>query len=233
MAKQEQLKLADATPIPTKAEWVVERLRDAIVAGDLKPGARLLQDVLAEQFNVSYTPIREALRRLEAEGLVKSEPHKGVQVTSRETQDRHTLYELFRIRSALEALAVETAVPHLSSEQIEGLWNLLQQIDQHMDDGQIEPIKRLNYEFHRTFCAAAGAPTLYALITTLWARFPWDILLTAPNRAESSAQEHRQIVEAAAAHDAHAASEAMRNHICHGGELALRYLGTNEPSNSS
>ncbi len=214
----------DAFPILTKTEWVAEKLRQAIIAGDLKPGTRLLQDVLAEQFDVSYTPIREALRRLEAEGLVKSEPHKGVQVTNAETQDKRKLYELYRIRSALESLAVEMAVPNLRSEEIEVLRKLLCQINDNFAAGQIEPIKQLNYEFHRVFYAAAGAPTLFALITTLWTRFPWDILLAVPQRVECSAHEHLQIVEAAAANDAHAASEAMQYHIRQGGELALQYL---------
>src|SRR5512133_4105567 len=92
----------------TKADDIALVIEEAIVSGELEPGTVLRQEQLSEQFNVSRTPIREALRRLAALGLVSFEPNRGVRVR---TISREELHEAFLVRAELEALVTELAVP--------------------------------------------------------------------------------------------------------------------------
>ncbi|MFM7271353.1 MAG: GntR family transcriptional regulator [Actinomycetes bacterium] len=96
-----------ATPSPTRADWVDSRLRAGILSGDLAPGARLVVTELADRYGVSPTPLREALRRLAAEGLVEWLPQRGARVASATRRDAEDLYEL---RLALEPVALGQSI---------------------------------------------------------------------------------------------------------------------------
>jgi len=102
----------------TKADEIALTLEEAIVTGQLEPGTVLRQEHLSEQFAVSRTPIREALRRLAALGLVSLEPNRGVRVR---TLSRDELREAFLVRAELESLATELAVPRFTSEGLAAL----------------------------------------------------------------------------------------------------------------
>src|SRR5947209_5967811 len=99
----------------TAQELVLASVRDAILAGVLDPGARLRQEELAELFGTSRIPVREALRALEYEGLVRSEPHRGFTVTSLDADDVEEVYDL---RIVLESHAIRLAVPLLTDEDL-------------------------------------------------------------------------------------------------------------------
>src|SRR5213079_538819 len=99
----------------TKADDIALVIEEAVVAGELEPGTVLRQEQLSEQFNVSRTPIREALRRLSALGLVSFVPNRGVRVR---TLDRDDLREAFLVRAELESLATELAAPRITDEQL-------------------------------------------------------------------------------------------------------------------
>src|SRR5260221_13041955 len=94
----------------TKKDLLVEMLPEAILSGDLAPGDRLLQEELAERFDVSPTPVREAIQQLVAEGVLSHSPYKGVQVADVELE---TIQEVYLIRGAVEGLATRLAVPNL------------------------------------------------------------------------------------------------------------------------
>src|SRR5437764_3273704 len=102
----------------TKADDIALVIEEAIVAGELEPGTVLRQEQLSEQFNVSRTPIREALRRLAALGLVSFVPNRGVRVR---TITREELHEAFMVRAELEALATEVAAAKVTPEQLAAL----------------------------------------------------------------------------------------------------------------
>src|SRR5437867_7776724 len=102
----------------TKADDIALVIEEAIVAGELEPGTVLRQEQLSEQFNVSRTPIREALRRLAALGLVSFVPNRGVRVR---TISREELHEAFMVRAELEALATEVAAAKVTPEQLQEL----------------------------------------------------------------------------------------------------------------
>src|SRR6266404_8014560 len=102
----------------TKADDIALVIEEAIVAGELEPGTVLRQEQLSEQFNVSRTPIREALRRLAALGLVSFVPNRGVRVR---TISREDLHEAFMVRAELESLATEVAATKMTAEDLEDL----------------------------------------------------------------------------------------------------------------
>lgn len=205
----------------TKSALVVELLREAILSGDLGPGERLTQEELAARFNVSMTPVREAIQQLVAEGILDQVPYKGVQVAE-VSADEAT--EIYLMRSAVEALAVRQGVPNLKLSDVQRLRNLHEQIKQFTEQGDIAQIRKRNYEFHFIFYQAANMPRLYRLIQNLWAQSPWDTLYVIPNRTLRVVEEHQRIVSAVDQGDAQLAAQAMQQHLEAGMKMLIEYL---------
>ena len=107
--------LAGVSTVSTKADDIARELEDEIVSGAIEPGTVLRQETLSERFDVSRTPVREALRRLAALGLVSFEPNRGVRVRS---ISAHELREAFLVRAELEALATEVATPKMTPDDL-------------------------------------------------------------------------------------------------------------------
>jgi len=209
--------------LKTKKDQVVDWLRDTILAGELSPGDRLLQEDLAEKFDVSPTPIREAIQQLVAEGILVHSAYKGVQVAEVRMED---VREVYLIRCELEKLATLVAVPNLTIARIKQMRELQTQIEAHIAAQDLLPLRKFNQEFHMLIYQAAAMPMLYAMIRTLWTRFPWDTLHVLPNRAAVSAAEHRQVLEAIAAGDEQLAAEHMYHHVRSSAESLEIYLNT-------
>lgn len=205
----------------TKKDLIVEVLRAAILSGELEPGERLLQEELAQRFNVSPTPIREAIQQLVTEGILDHSPHKGVQVAEVKLEDAR---EIYLIRSVLEALATRMAVPHLNSSDIQRLHALQDQTETQIEHGQLTALRKLNYEFHMYIYQSAGLAQLQQIIRNLWTKFPWDTLHVLPDRAAVSAQEHRRIIQAIEQGNADLAGQFMQEHIESGAAALTEYL---------
>ena len=205
----------------TKSAVVVEMLREAILSGSLGPGERLTQEELAARFNVSMTPIREAIQQLVAEGILDQEPYKGVQVAE-VNADEAT--EIYLMRSAVEALAVRIGVPNLKISDVQRLHTLHAQIEEFTDQGNVSEIRKRNYEFHFIFYRAANMPRLYRLIQNLWAQSPWDTLYVIPNRTQRVVDEHNRIITAVDQGDAQLAATAMQAHLEAGMSMLIEYL---------
>lgn len=205
----------------TKKDLVVEIIREAILSGELQPGERLLQDELADRFNVSPTPVREALRQLVAEGVLNHSPHKGVQVAEVNLEE---VREIYMIRTVLEAWATRLAIPHLTSSDIQSLQDTEAQIEINIEQGDANALRKLNYEFHMLIYKAANMPQLYQLIQNLWTKFPWDTLHVLPGRAPRSAGEHRQIIQAIESGDIESAAQRMKEHIEDAAMALTEYL---------
>src|SRR5699024_11153335 len=129
-------------------------LRRTILKGDLEPGARLVQTELAEQIGVSRMPIREALRTLELEGLVKNEPHKGAVVRAIQKEDIQEIYEL---RSILEPVALRKSIEYYTKEDLDCLSKLHQEMV-HSESG--ESYVELNADFHKLLFSRCNSPRL-------------------------------------------------------------------------
>ena len=206
--------------IVTKLDLVEQLLIRAIASGEIAPGEPLRQLELADRLGISATPVREALRRLEAQGLVVRQPHRGVRVAEVEPEE---MAELYIIRAALEGLAVEHAVPNLTAKDVRALEQIHERLEAGRAKGALKSLRRLNFDFHTTLYRHSELPRLTRIIDSLWPLFPWDSMWAVPGRAASSAVEHREILDALRAGDAAAAGRAMRRHIESGAEELIKF----------
>jgi DNA-binding GntR family transcriptional regulator len=207
----------------SKKDLVVDALREAILSGELEPGARLLQEDLAERLKMSSTPVREALRQLESEGILQSSPNRGVRVAE---VDLRSVHEIYMIRATLEALATRVAVPKLQAAHLDHLRALHTRIETLIQQKELKELRKLNYELHILIYEAADMPELLKIIRSLWTKFPWDTLHVLPDRAGASSNEHAELIETLAAHDAERAGQLMQAHIENGSRELDRYLAS-------
>ena len=196
------------------SQELASRLSDEIIDGSLPPGTWLRQNEIADRYGTSTTPVREAFKLLEQEGLVRSTAHRGVVVHEPTLEE---MRELNLIRIPLEVTATEHAVPRLTKADLTSLRRSNQALrDARRDDDQPAAIKA-NSEFHLTIYAAAGLPRLYRLILEL--RRLSDAYhrlggLWGPAKGwERSPRQHKELIDACAAGDGRRAAELMRRHL--------------------
>jgi DNA-binding GntR family transcriptional regulator len=206
----------------TTAKVVAGMLRDEIQDGTLAPGTRLRQNELAERFDVSTTPVREAFAQLQAEGLVRIDPHRGAVVFHPTAED---LLEYYEIREALESLAVTHAIDNITPEAAKKLDEL---IDRMRRTTNARRWAKLNDEFHLTLYACAHRPHLSSLIENLRdASNPYIYMFVANRKPSDQANgEHQDILDACVRGDTDAAQQAIRDHLRHASqELAKKLSG--------
>ena len=149
----------------TLAAAVAERLRQQIINGELNEGAQLRPDALAEQFAVSRLPVREALLRLEAEGLINVMANRGAVVSALSPEE---IGELFEIRAVLECHILREAVPRLTAERLLDAERILNEYEQAVEEEwDLSSWEELNWRFHSSLYAAAGRPMLMSLLKLL------------------------------------------------------------------
>jgi DNA-binding GntR family transcriptional regulator len=191
----------------SKIDMVTAALRELILQKELRPGDPLRQQELAERFNVSATPVREALRRLEAEGMLRHEPHAGVSVVE---VDYGATVENYRIRAALESLAAELAAEVATEEDLLAIEALNDEMAA-CDDPQ--RFNELNHQFHIKIYEAARSPLLLSIVRRLWQAFPHGPKILRP--LAESVEHHAAIVAALRARDAERTAALTRHHILH------------------
>lgn len=199
---------------------VASLLRDDIVAGRLKPGQKLGLAVLAEQFGVSTTPIREALATLEQEGLVVGEPHKGLRVAELSAEDRQDAYTL---HAFIAGILAERAADRISEDDIDELQRIEEQIKRATEEGELAVAAELNHAFHRTINHAARSRLLQRFLaaTTPLVTRRRDPFV--PGWSDQAVTEHDPIIEACRRRDAPLARRLMEQHILHSGELVASH----------
>ncbi len=189
----------------SKSDLVTDSLREMISEGELPPGSPLRQRELAERFDVSPTPVREALRRLEAESLVVFDAHRAVTVSMTSVEE---LEENHQILAALEALAGRLAVPRITDVDLAEITHLHQQIAAcSPEDPQLV---HLNRRFHFRIYECTGSPTLLLLMRLLWRSFPMG-----PQRGRplhESVEQHAGLLRALAARDPEGVAAEIRDH---------------------
>ena len=207
----------------TKTEAAFHTLRAAIGEGRFRPGERLTLARLLEELDMSPTPIREAIRLLQAEGLLEHEPHHGVVVAEYSPEKAE---EIYRLRGVLEPLATELAVERATPEQVESIRRLHDALAEAVRERNPRTdVAELNAEWHRALYAASGSRYLQEFIAKLWTAIPVRaIWLT--RRAERSIEHHEAIMEAFGRGDAAAAAERMREHIAFGADSTTEHLRT-------
>lgn len=207
----------------TLAAATVEGIRERILDRTYAEGEQLRQDVLAADFGVSRIPVREALRQLEAEGLVTFSPHRGAVVSSLSIAE---IDELFALRARLETILLRRAVPLLTEEVVERAEEILNEYDAAFRERDVAAWGDLNWQFHSTLYSAAGRPVTMAVVerlhlhTNRYARM--QLALT---RGEARAhKEHAQILAAARKGDASRAASLLSAHILGAGRSLVRFL---------
>ena len=190
----------------SKTDMVAALIRELIITGELTAGQQLRQRDLAQRFGVSQTPVREAMRRLESEGLVIGDTHRGFTVV---TPDDGPVEENFQIRAALESLGASLAARKIDEAGLAELERLNERM-RALADGDPR-YAELNREFHFTLYQYSRSPLLMSLMRLLWASLHGGprVLRT---HAES-ARQHDAILDALRGGDADAASALTHQHI--------------------
>jgi DNA-binding GntR family transcriptional regulator len=201
------------------ADYVADALRAAINTGRIPDGAELNQVDLAARFGVSRVPVREALRQLQAEGLIESRAHRLSQVRS---TDPERLLEVFSLRALIEGWLIEQAVPHITPELIDRARDINEQL---RSETEHPAWLELNAEFHRLLFKASGAQVGVELLeplrqrseryTRLWSRG------SGIHRPVQTCAEHDKILRLVAAGDATGARAASEEHVRHTCEAVL------------
>lgn len=201
----------ERTSQPPRAEQVREALRARIVDGRLAPGTWLSEPTIASQFQVSRTPVREALGRLEEEGLVRRTPGVGACVA--ELTERETA-EIIGIRAVLEGYAAQLAAARISDEELTRVRAAHAAADKVMDN-DVDALLAANMEFHDAVTVASHSPRTVAMINGLrdWVVRYRTQVLDDKDRRRHSFESHARILEALTRRDAAAAERAMREHI--------------------
>jgi DNA-binding GntR family transcriptional regulator len=208
---------------PTLADAVTNELRELIVDGVLSAGTRLVEHNLADQLAVSRVPLREAIKQLEGEGLVRRIPRRGTVVATLTATD---VDELFDVRESLEALAAGLAALRADRADLAILAGYLDQAQLLSQRGEANEIARLNVTFHAGIIKMARSTLLEGLMAPLQSRMRWLFrILTASNQDQVlMCQEHSEIYEGIASGDRQRAEKLAREHIARTREPTLRVL---------
>lgn len=191
---------------------VFHTLREAILKGELKPGERLMELQLASKLGVSRTPIREAIRMLEQEGLAVTVPRKGAEVAKMTEKDMEDVLE---IREVLDELAATIACEQMTQEQLDALRGTMREFEEFTKTGNVKKIAEADVKFHDIIYQATGNPKLVNLLNNLreqMYRYRIEYLKDEKNYPVLI-REHCQIVEGLIEKDKEKVTAAMHHHV--------------------
>lgn len=210
--------------MPTKRDLIAEELRRQISTGELPRGSRVSQDALAQHFATSITPVREAFGLLQAEGMLVSEPHQGVRVATADISQVQTVY---LIRQLIEPYVMQRAVWHMSPRDLHVVASVHDKMASVVET-DVDAFNELNRAFHFAFFERCDDEGLRTEVTSLWQRYPWDLLRVLETRSTQSHEEHAAILDAARRGDLDGVADATRDHL-RTGYLALAERLAGEP----
>lgn len=202
---------------------VFNTLRQAILRGELKPGERLMEIALANRLGVSRTPVREAIRMLELEGLVIMIPRRGAQVAQITEQD---LNDVLEVRLGLEELAVRFACERITDEEIKALGLAVKEFEKKMGNNELSAQAEADVKFHEIIYGATHNQRLVQIINNIreqMYRYRIEYLKDVESR-KTLVKEHYEICDALKRRDAESAVEKMCIHIRNQQEAILRSL---------
>ena len=210
-------------PRPTVVSMTADALREQILRGRHAEGAPLRQDAIAHELGVSRIPVREALRQLEAEGLVTFSPHRGAIVSSLSLKE---IRELFELRADIESDLLRRAIPEMSSTDFARASEILVAYETAFRAGDVGAWGTLNWQFHSVLYAPADRALTMAIVSKLHQHCDrYSRLQLALTNGESRArQEHRAILAAAKKRDVAKARQLLRDHILGAGRSLATFL---------
>lgn len=207
----DQLELNMDAYLPLR-DVVFNTLREAILRGDLVPGERLMELQLAAKLGVSRTPIREAIRMLEQEGLAITIPRKGAIVAGMTEKD---MQDVLEIREALEELSVQVACDKITDEEIAELQKNMKNFEHSLKSGDLKKMAHADVEFHDVIYRATDNPKLINMLNNLreqMYRYRVEYLKN-PQNHEQLLHEHEAIYKGIVEKDKSAVTEMIRKHI--------------------
>lgn len=201
-------------------ELLFDHLRHLIITGNLETGQKLIEEDLAERFKVSRTPVREAIRKLEIEGLVRYQSRRGVVVTGFTHED---IDEIYATREVLEGLAARLAAQHGTDEEIVELGRLLEQINEAASARKFERAAQIHTRFNGVLYSMGRNRRLFGILSQYAQYFEHGkmVSLTRRGRAEEIRAEHAAMLEAIVGRDPEAAERAARLHVANARQAFL------------
>ncbi len=207
-------------------DQIYDIVKEDIISQTYKNNTVLNEKKISQELNVSKTPVREALKALEAEGWVEYVPYKGILVKQMSLDD---LKDVFRVRKVLEIMVVESVVKKITPPLLEELHNSMKKQEALLDDNEPVVGKFIDYdlEFHGILLKVAGSHLLSDLIGQMRDKskcFGMQAIFSSRSRYEETIAEHRAVYKAVAAKDLQAAHDAMAKHIDNTFNAAMQYL---------
>jgi len=202
---------------------VTQFLEQAILRGEIKPGEKLVERELSQVLGISRSPIREAIRSLESNGLVKTIPRKGTVVTEVSGKE---VEEIYSVKSMLEGFAARLACKRITGREIREFRLLLEKMENRVSRNNLHEYLELSKEFHELIIKASNNAKLYQIYRNLMKPIQWLqlISLSFPERARNSLREHQQIVEAFVRGDGESLEKVVREHVDRAGRVLLQNL---------
>ena len=224
MVETFQLQMNEYLPL---RDVVFQTLRQAILRGELKPGERLMEIHLAQKLGVSRTPVREAIRKLELEGLVLMIPRKGAVVAEITVSD---LEDVLEVRRALEELAVKCACRKITGEQLESLREAAEAFGKALKGGDVSACAQADEAFHAVTYEATGNRRLVQMLNNLREQmYRYRLEYLKDRRSHSLLlSEHKEIMEALERKDEETAARITSMHIERQKETIISSLGKKE-----
>jgi DNA-binding GntR family transcriptional regulator len=212
---------------------VSEHIRNAILRGEISPNEWIRQQRIADQLGVSQMPVREALKKLAAEGLVEHIPYRGARVVRFSVED---IEDLYAQRALLESRAARAATHHLTREDLDDLNVIQTQLEQNLSAEDIGKYRELNRSFHQAIYRKSQRNYLIRALDQLWLAFPSMLFthflqtsnLPLPSKESTDIQEHRKILAALEAKNDVQAEKAVYEHIITAGNSFTALLKANK-----
>ena len=206
-------------------EQVFKRIRFMILNYELKPGSKIIESEIAKTLGVSRTPVREAMHRLEEEGLIKIFPRRYCLVIGITTESIH---EINLIRANLEPLTSVIATDNLTNDDLNKLEKILSESKDAFDNGDIETMIKLNDEFHNVIIQSANLPRITRLLENLqdyYMMFRYSYMKKS-ELAKRTLDEHQEIIEALKSRDKERVEKVYKKHV--NGILEYEYVAVND-----
>jgi DNA-binding GntR family transcriptional regulator len=210
-------------PSESIATGVSRIIREAIILGRLKPGEKIIENELAKQMGISRSPIRDAFRVLEKEGLVTLYPRRGVRVTEISLKD---LKEIYALRANLESLAFNMALSNIKPAQVGRIESLLKTMSVKTKKKDIEGVGKLNEQFHDFILKMSDNDRLNQLVHSLRNQIRRYRMasLSLPGRLEEALVEHQKIVDAFKLRNSALTEKLVKEHILQGGKKLIESM---------
>lgn len=213
--------LSEQTPLPAH-ETVYRQLREMILFGETAPGQPVTIQGLTKTLDAGMTPVREAIRRLTAEGALESQGNRRVCVPQLTVGN---INELIYARQAIEPQLVVRATERVTDNNLDQLTEVDRRLDRAISSGNVRAYLELNYRFHAAIYALADAPILSALADSLWLRFGPSLRVVCGRLGtQNLPDQHKEALDAMRAGDAQAAAKSMREDVIQGMEQVRRTI---------